>query len=190
MATRPSTSEPPDLRLAMVELGADCRSAGAAQLIAADWDRWPGPPVWAPDGSALVLAADSDGAAPLFRIELDGTVTRLTGDHGAYSDVCIDPAGQWVYAIRSAIDAPPAPVRVAASGADQQPIMLRGPATALPLPGSMTEVSTTAADGANVRAWLVLPEGASDTSPAPLLLWIHGGPWVRGTRGRGAGTHG
>ena len=40
----------------------------------------------------------------------------------------------------------------------------------------MTEVDATATDGARVRGWLVLPEGASAEAPAPLLLWIHGGP--------------
>ena len=37
-------------------------------------------------------------------------------------------------------------------------------------------METTAEDGARVRGWLLLPEGASNGSPAPLLLWIHGGP--------------
>ncbi len=27
-----------------------------------------------------------------------------------------------------------------------------------------------------MRSWLVLPKGASDASPVPALLWIHGGP--------------
>ena len=42
------------------------------------------------------------------------------------------------------------------------------------LPGSLTEVAATAADGTAVRSWLVLPDG--DGTPAPLLLWVHGGP--------------
>jgi dipeptidyl aminopeptidase/acylaminoacyl peptidase len=37
-------------------------------------------------------------------------------------------------------------------------------------------VETTAADGTRVPAYLALPAGASADSPAPLLLWIHGGP--------------
>jgi dipeptidyl aminopeptidase/acylaminoacyl peptidase len=37
----------------------------------------------------------------------------------------------------------------------------------------LTEVAATAADGTTVRSWLVLP--AAHT-PAPLVLWIHGGP--------------
>jgi dipeptidyl aminopeptidase/acylaminoacyl peptidase len=175
--TRPSTAEPPDVHLAIVELADDGMStAGAVRVIAADWDRWPGHPAWLPDGTALVVATDSDGCAPVFRIDLDGTVTRLTADHGAYSSVCVDPNGQWIYALRSAIDAPPAPVRIASSSADQEPTMLRGPAAVPSLPGSLTTVSAAAADGTSVRAWLVLPDGASEGTPAPLLLWIHGGP--------------
>src|SRR5690606_6863885 len=44
------------------------------------------------------------------------------------------------------------------------------------LPGTLTEVETTTEDGVRVRAWLALPAGASASDPAPLLLWIHGGP--------------
>jgi dipeptidyl aminopeptidase/acylaminoacyl peptidase len=48
------------------------------------------------------------------------------------------------------------------------------PAVDLPeLPGHLTEVDATTEDGRTVRSWLVLPR--SD-GPAPLLLWIHGGP--------------
>jgi len=46
----------------------------------------------------------------------------------------------------------------------------------VPLPGRLDEVGATAEDGTPLRAWLALPDGASATSPAPLLLWIHGGP--------------
>ena len=53
---------------------------------------------------------------------------------------------------------------------------LASPAALPAAPGSITEVETTAEDGARVRGWLLLPEGASDAAPAPLLLWIHGGP--------------
>jgi dipeptidyl aminopeptidase/acylaminoacyl peptidase len=41
------------------------------------------------------------------------------------------------------------------------------------LPGTLTELTATAAGEVEVRSWLVLPE---DPVPAPLVLWIHGGP--------------
>ena len=53
---------------------------------------------------------------------------------------------------------------------------LATPAAPPDVPGSITEVETVAEDGARVRAWLILPDGATDAAPAPLLLWIHGGP--------------
>jgi dipeptidyl aminopeptidase/acylaminoacyl peptidase len=54
--------------------------------------------------------------------------------------------------------------------------MLPSPGGAVALPGTVTEVATTVADGTRIRGWLVLPAGASADQPAPLLLWVHGGP--------------
>ncbi|HSV37885.1 MAG TPA: alpha/beta fold hydrolase, partial [Nocardioidaceae bacterium] len=51
-----------------------------------------------------------------------------------------------------------------------------GPSPAPKLPGTLTEVESKGEDGSRIRAWLALPEGASAANPAPLLLWIHGGP--------------
>ena len=152
-------------------------AGGEAQDVAPDWDRWPGDVRWTPDASALIVVADDGGRAPVFRIELaDGTVTRLTGDDGAYSDLRVAPDGVHVYALRSAVDHPPAPVRLDARTPDQQPVLLPAPARSPVLPGTLTEVHATAADGTPLRAWLVLPDGTAESSPAPLLLWVHGGP--------------
>ncbi|MBA2323374.1 MAG: S9 family peptidase, partial [Pseudonocardiales bacterium] len=52
---------------------------------------------------------------------------------------------------------------------------LPGLAEAPALPGTLTEVAAAAVDGSALRGWLVLPSGA-DTEPAPLLVWVHGGP--------------
>ena len=46
------------------------------------------------------------------------------------------------------------------------------------LPGRLEEIEATADDGARIRAWLVLPGTASEAEPAPLLLWVHGGPMM------------
>jgi dipeptidyl aminopeptidase/acylaminoacyl peptidase len=164
--------EPPDMRLVVLDL-----ALGERTEPVADWDRWPGQPRWTPDGEALILAADDQGRSPVFRVDLvSAEVTRLTGDDGAYTDVRVAPDGRSVYALRSAVDAPPSPVRLDARRADQQPEPLHAPAADPALPGTLTEVTATAEDGVPLRAWLVLPDGASEHVPAPLLLWVHGGP--------------
>jgi dipeptidyl aminopeptidase/acylaminoacyl peptidase len=158
---------------------------GELRDLTAAWDRWPHAARWTPDGTALVVVADDQGRAPLFRVDVaTGEVSRLTGDDGAYSDPEVSPDGQWVYALRSAVDSPAVPVRVRLAAAAGEPEFLPGPADALgrrvgtdvTLPGRLEEVTTTAEDGTPVRAWLALPASASASSPAPLLLWIHGGP--------------
>ena len=140
-----------------------------------DFDLWPQGTVWSQDSSTVYFTADELGHAPVFQLDVaSGTVTRLTGDHGAYSQVQVAPDGT-VYALRSAIDSPPLPVRLESSKADQQPVFLEAPAgvAGIELPGRWEEIVVPAADGRPIHARLVLPEGEG---PAPLLLFIHGGP--------------
>ncbi|MCP2265054.1 prolyl oligopeptidase family serine peptidase [Promicromonospora thailandica] len=162
-------------------------------VLADDWDRWPGRPTWLPDGSGLLVQADDDGRGPVFLLtfagELPGSdvvVERVTSDDAVFSDLSVTPDGATVFALRSSYAAPAEPVRIdlgafVASGAagERTPVaatLLRSPVPAPALPGTLTEVETTAADGARVRAWLALPPDAGPDAPAPLLLWIHGGP--------------
>lgn len=148
------------------------------------FELWPGQqvaaPVPGPEGElAVFFAADERGHRPVFRLDIhpDGrtATTRLTA-HGAYTDLQVAPDGRTVYALRSAVDAPPSPVRLDAYAADQEAVALPAPGEVGALPGSLTEVHAQAEDGTELRAWLALPEGASAERPAPLLLWVHGGP--------------
>lgn len=169
---RPTYDEPFDMTLVTVPV-----AGGEARDLLPDLDLLPSAPVWAPDSGACFTTVDEAGRAPVLRVEVgSGAVTRLTGDDAAYA--CVQPSadGQYVYALRTAVDEPPTPVRLDSRAAGQQPTRLPAPAEAPPLPGRLTEVTAAADDGHPLRAWLVLPDGASERQPAPLLLWVHGGP--------------
>ncbi|MCT9871249.1 S9 family peptidase [Paenarthrobacter aurescens] len=150
---------------------------GAADLepLAHQWDRWSTPLAWLPDGSAVLVTADDDGASPVFRIDVaDGGVTRVTKDAAAYSDVVVSPDGTTAYALRSSYEFPAEAVRI--NLATGETARLQAPAERPAYKGRLERVETTAEDGSRVPAYLALPDVASAANPAPLLLWIHGGP--------------
>lgn len=174
----------PEIRMHLLDVsGGAARgaaaSAGALQPLAHDWDRWAKPVAWLPDGSALLATADDDGASPVFRISVPAAaaelaVTRVTQDAAAYTDVVVSPEGRYAYALRSSYEFPAEPVRI--DLVTGETTRLQAPAGRPDCPGRLERIAATAADGSRVPAYLALPEGASAESPAPLLLWIHGGP--------------
>lgn len=177
----------PVQRLCLVPL-----EGGEPILLADDWDRWPSSLAWLPDGTGLLVTADSEGRAPVFLASFAegpgsaATIERLTADDAAFTDVKVSPDGTVLYALRMSYARPAEPVRVDLAGfrasgtpGGRTPVeatALLSPVPAPELPGELREIETTVADGSTVRAWLAVPGGASADSPAPLLLWIHGGP--------------
>ncbi|GAA1049181.1 S9 family peptidase [Arthrobacter russicus] len=166
-------------------------ATGRIEQLAAEWDRWGTPQAWLPDGRTVVVVADENGRSPVFLIDSEsGAVRRLTQDDAAYTNVLAAPDGSVLYALRSSYAFPAEPVRI--DVANGETLALRSPVARPELPGRIEEVSTTAADGSTVRAWLVLPTNAEKPLPGenapqpasppgaprvnPLLLWIHGGP--------------
>ncbi|WP_104044162.1 S9 family peptidase [Arthrobacter sp. ZGTC412] len=170
----------PQVKLHLLDVSASS-SSGSEQLtpLAHDWDRWAKPAAWLPDGSALLVTADDDGASPVFRISVPASaaevsVTRVTQDAAAYTDVVVSPEGRSAYALRSSYEFPPEAVRIDLQTGETT--RLPAPAERPTRPGRLERIAATAADGSRVPAYLALPEGASADSPAPMLLWIHGGP--------------
>ncbi|GHA26273.1 peptidase S9 [Streptomyces spiroverticillatus] len=163
---------PYDMTLVRVDL-----ATGEETDLLPGFDNWPGGVAVSPvegDGT-LWFTADELGHHPVFRRDADGTVTRLTAS-GAYGSLQVSPDGTTLYALRTNIDEAPVPVRLAAAGEDQTPVALKAPGTLPELPGTLTEVEAVGDDGFPLRAWLAVPEGASADAPAPLLVFVHGGP--------------
>ncbi|MGW0195178.1 prolyl oligopeptidase family serine peptidase [Nonomuraea sp. NPDC003201] len=137
-------------------------------------DLFPADIAWAPDSSAVYIVADHQGRRPVFRVPLDGESSRLTLDDAAYTGLNVSSDGGSVYALRSGIALAPGPARIDVAGGEIVDLPSPGPRPEAP--GTLTEISATADDGATIRGWLALPEGASADEPAPFVLWIHGGP--------------
>ncbi|HEV7862503.1 MAG TPA: S9 family peptidase [Acidimicrobiia bacterium] len=161
-------------------------TTGDGRDLTPELDRWPHGPAWAPDSSAVYFVADEDGRAPAFRVDVDsGQVIRLSAA-GAFSDLCPSPDGTSVYAVRNTMASPPHAVALDVALVDQQPRPIPTPGFPVPggpgespgvqVPGWIEELTANAGDGTPIHAWLALPAGASPTDPAPLVVWIHGGP--------------
>ena len=176
-ASRTSPTRPPHNELHLFDL-----VTGESRQVAVGWDRWTAGQAWLPDGSGIVLTADSEGRGPVFLLDLaDGSVRQASSDDATFTDPQVSPDGRWIYALRSSYLAPAEVVRLdlQAFRTSGQPVVaevLPNPAPTPELPGVLTEVTGTAEDGTSVRGWLAMPKDATTERPAPLLLWIHGGP--------------
>ncbi len=150
---------------------------GAPRDLLPGFDRRPNAAVFSAEGGTVYFTADDNGRCPIFAVSVaTGQVERITTDDGAYENLCPAPDGAALYALRSAIGEPPTPVRIDLTSPVASPVRLASPAPPVELPGTVSEISATVADGSTVRGWLVLPHGASADARAPLVLWVHGGP--------------
>ncbi|MDR2619659.1 MAG: prolyl oligopeptidase family serine peptidase [Propionibacteriaceae bacterium] len=154
---------------------------GNARRLAPEWDRWPTPVAWCPESEGVYVLADDNGACPLWYVDLaTDQVTRLTSEQCAFSNVGLSADGRWAYALRSSYLAPAEPVRIdIATAFVDGPVAatpLLSPVPTPPLPGRLEEFLAPAADGQIIRSTICLPAGASAENPAPMILWIHGGP--------------
>lgn len=151
-------------RLLKIDLTTDVAAPIAAAPVAADWDVVPRVARFTTDGAALVLA-DCAGHVPVWRLDLDGRVTRLT-ERGTHADPhLVDGALVSVY---STLDHPPELYR---DGAALDGLSGWDPAVA---PVVYESLTCEGAEGDPVHGFIVRPAGP--VTPRPLLLWIHGGP--------------
>lgn len=140
-------------------------------------DLWPTEWVWGRDSHTLFISGDWHGRTQVLEFDaVLGVIVRRLAVDAAYSNLNPSPDGRYVYALRSAIDSAPTPVRLDAEAEDQTPIALVSPAPTPELPGLLVEVETQLPDGATMHGWLCLPPVSR--GPAPLMLWVHGGPFM------------
>jgi dipeptidyl aminopeptidase/acylaminoacyl peptidase len=154
-------------------------TSGKARDVTRKLDRWPMTPVWSADGSAVFFTAHDEGADAVYRLDLKGERLTMLTTGSAFSDLCPSPDGASIFALRSHPDRPPHVVRLDARAADQAPTELPSPArpeAELPRRGAIERITATADDGVDVGSWLLRPRASSAKRPAPLVVFVHGGP--------------
>src|SRR5207249_1437932 len=120
--------------------------------------------------------ADSNGHTLPYRVDVaSGAVQQLAAE-GSYTDLVPSPDCVTLYAVRDAVGSPPTVVALDAIAADQPAHPLPSPGEPLDLPSTVELLSATASDGTPIGSWLVRPSDASASNPAPLVVFIHGGP--------------
>lgn len=126
--------------------------------------------VWSYDGTLLVTG-DLHSSGAVLAVDPSTGETRTLADAGVFTSLAPAPDGS-LFALRSDVATPARPVRLAPDGERTE---LPAPGSVDALPGTLERVWTDV-DGVRVGGWLCLPDGASQTDPAPVMLWIHGGP--------------
>lgn len=147
-------------------------ATGESREIWTELDR-PASPVWL-DEDTLVGEGDDVGRGSIWIGGIgEAQPRRLAGGpEQPLSFSGLSVAGGQVIALASGIDRAPFPISIdPVSGAVRE---LPNPADEIEQTGTLTEVTATAEDGTDLRAWLRLPEGEG---PHPLLVFAHGGPW-------------
>ena len=163
---RSTTSSPTDTSYSRLEIhpigGGDPVIAQLGDLTLSDLE-------WATDGTLLV-AGDLHSSGAVLAIDPATGEARTVAGGGVFSSLSAGADGN-VFALRSDVAGPSRPVRLTADGSAE----LLAPGTVDALPGTLEWVET-AVDGITVGGWLCLPASASADSPAPVMLWVHGGP--------------
>ncbi len=131
--------------------------------------------VWSADSKTLYVAGDLHSRGAILAIDpATGRTRKVIADDAVYSSVRPTTDGRYLYALRSTVDTPPTPVRLTVRRTSE-PRTLPAPGIVNELPGTLSWVSTDV-DGLQVGGWLCTPKGATAKKPAPLMVWVHGGP--------------
>jgi dipeptidyl aminopeptidase/acylaminoacyl peptidase len=151
-------------------------AGGAIRELATGWDRWPAVADWSADGRRLLVTADDDGVAPVFTIDVDsGQVERVSHPDaaGAHSNLARLADGR-IAGIRSTLlQAPECFVSEARAGSRPKTLARLSGHEAASF-ATVESLRAESTDGTPIQYFLVRPKDAR--APAPLLLWIHGGP--------------
>ena len=145
---------------------------GTVTALTEKWDRSVGSIAWASDSKSLFVVAGDTLEHPLFRVDFDGKVKRLT-DRGNITAAVPLSDGGIVYTIDS-ISGPSDLVLMDAAGKTRRLTNVNADTLAKLDPVNYQKFDFKGANGDQVFGQIVKPQGA--TGKLPVLLLVHGGP--------------
>lgn len=170
--TRMTASSPTDTSYDFLELhpiaGGDPVRVDAGDLTIGEY-RWL-------DDRTLLVAGDLHSRGAVLVVDAATGAVRTLADDAVYGSLAPAADGSAVFAVRSDIAAPNRPVKLSLDGGRSE---LPAPGAVEQLPGTLEWVEAaveTDIDGLTVGGWLCTPQDATAEQPAPVMLWIHGGP--------------
>ncbi|MGA9545683.1 MAG: S9 family peptidase, partial [Candidatus Sulfotelmatobacter sp.] len=156
------------------------RKTGERVELMEDFDRWVGTFTWTPDSKDIYFSSETEGSAPICRVEVDAT--------GPYDcqgffddDLAPSPDGKTLFLTRMSLQAPPEIYGINIRGNGQSsPMQLTHLNDAVlskieMSPGKST-FWFTGAHGDKVEGFLVEPPNFDPSKKYPVKFLIHGGP--------------
>jgi dipeptidyl aminopeptidase/acylaminoacyl peptidase len=147
--------------------------SGAVHALTEGWDRSVESINWAPDSRSLYVTARDHFDRPIFRVDLAGKVTRLTG--GGSVSAVVPVAGRLVYALDS-LTAPTDLFELDPNGKSRRLTSVNAAKlSAVDMPEAI-RFSFAGAGGDTLWGYALKPAGLAAGTKAPIAYLIHGGP--------------
>ncbi|APG61724.1 peptidase S9 [Sphingorhabdus lutea] len=145
---------------------------GTRKALTENWDRSVGSIAWAPDSQSLLVTAGDTLEHPMFRVDLSGKVTRLTGD-GNVNDVTPLTDGSILYSMNTVL-MPSDLYIMDAAGKSRKITDVNAGQLAELNPVVQQKFDFAGANGDQVFGMIIKP--ANVKGPLPVAFVVHGGP--------------
>jgi dipeptidyl aminopeptidase/acylaminoacyl peptidase len=153
------------------------------RMLAGNFDRSLGNPIWSSDGRSIYVLYDEHGSNRVARIGLDGSVrdvaTGLTGSglDRPYSGGEFSVSRSGAVAVTVGDNLHPSDVGIASGGAMRKLTHLNEQLQAKALGQPQKLAVTSSYDKRPIDAWMITPPDFDPAKRYPMILEIHGGPW-------------
>lgn len=157
---------------------------GNVRTISGGTDRSFYAPIWGPDGRSLYAKMEDRGEAKVVRLNPGGEISILAGqvaDDGLdlpYSGGMFSMARDGIIAFPQGAADRPADVAVVRDGAIRRLTRLNDTLLQRRTLGALAPLAVRASDGTPIDAWVLTPPGFDPARKYPLILEIHGGPFL------------